>query len=175
MNDLEPRQAVLVVIGLGSNIEPHENLPRGLAALREAVEVMRVSRVYETEPVAAPGAPVFLNAAILARTLLPFAELKRAFRAIEADLGRVRDPNDKNAPRQIDIDLLTYGDEVVRDAEGAVLAPHPDLERHAYVALPLLDLGGDLVHAVTGEALAAIAARFVGAPGVTPSDLQLAR
>jgi len=173
VNDLEPRQAVLVVIGLGSNIDPRENLPRGLAALEEAIEVVRVSRVYETEPVAAPGAPAFLNAAVLARTQLPFGELKQVFRTIESDLGRVRNPNDKSAPRQIDIDLLTYGDEVVRDDSGAILAPHPDLERHAYVALPLLDLAGDLKHAVTGELLTAIAARFVGAGGVTPSDLQL--
>ena len=173
MNDLEPRQAVLVVVGLGSNIEPRVNLPRALDALRETVEVLRTSRVYETDPVAAPGAPTFLNAAVLARTSLPFDQLKRAFRGIEADLGRVRDPKDKSAPRQIDLDVLTYGDQVVVDEAGERLAPHPDLELHAYVALPLLDLGDDLNHAVTGEPLSAIGARFVGAEGVRPSDLQL--
>jgi len=173
VNEVLPRQAVTVVIGLGSNIDPRVNLPRGLAELAELVEVIGVSRVYETEPVAAPGSPRFLNAAVLARTRRPHAELKRLFREIEARLGRVRDPQNKAAPRPIDIDLLLYGDEVVRDERGEVLLPHPDLEEHAYVALPLADLGAEVTHPVTGEPLDALARRFAGAPGVVPTDLDL--
>lgn len=173
MNEVLPRQAVSVVIGLGSNIEPRVNLPRAVAALSELVEVVAASRVYETEPVSAPGSPPFLNAALLARTRRSPEELKQLFRGIEAELGRVRDPENKAAPRPIDIDLLLYGSEVVRGADGAVLLPHPDLETQAYVALPLADLGEDVRHPLTGEPLAALARRFAGASGVVPTDLEL--
>ena len=173
MNDVAPRQAVLVVIGLGSNIQPRENLLRGFAALSEALDLVDASRVYETEPVDAPGAPAFLNAAVVARSARTPAELKALFRGIEARLGRVRDPENKSAPRQIDIDLLMYGDEVVRDADGDLLVPHPDIERHAYVARPLADLDLDLVHPLSGRDLREVAANFAEAEGIRPSDLEL--
>ena len=48
-----------VFIGLGSNIEARANLPRGLRALAERVRLVGVSRVYETDPVDAPGTPMY--------------------------------------------------------------------------------------------------------------------
>lgn len=173
MNEVLHGQAVTIVIGLGSNIEPRENMPRCMQELGQLVELLGVSRVYETEPVAAPGSPSFLNAAVLARTDRTPDELKAGFRDIESQLGRVRDPANKAAPRPIDIDLLLYGSQVVRDEQGELLLPHPDLETYAYVALPLADLAADLPHPISGASLASLADRFRDAEGVVPTDLEL--
>lgn len=156
-----------VLITLGSNIDPRVNLPRAVALLGEAVIVRAVSPVYESAPVAADGSlnpaqSSFLNAAVLAETDLPPLPLKMdVLRGIEARLGRVRTA-DKFAPRPIDLDLALYGDWVVNDSAAGLILPDPDILTRAHVALPLADLAPDMVHPLTGQTLAAIAARLVG-------------
>lgn len=163
-----------VFIGLGSNIEARANLPRGLRALAERVRLVGVSRVYETDPVDAPGTPMYLNAAVRARTAMDPETLKHTLLQLEEQLGRVRVPGYKSAPREIDYDLLLYGDEVLRDGAGSVVVPHPDIAQHAYVALPLSDLAPEKTHPMLHKTLGELAAPFTGSPGVRPIELDLA-
>lgn len=155
-----------VFLTLGSNIEPRANLPRAVALLGRQFPVRAVSRVYETEPVGAPGAPPFLNAAVLIDTHLAPRALKHdVLRPLEARLGRVR-TGDPNAPRTVDVDLALYDELILEDPVNQITLPDPEILTRAHVALPLADLDPRRRHPVTGESLAAIAARFAGSPGV---------
>ena len=59
-----------ILIALGSNIEPEENLPRAISLLNRECPVEAVSPVYAAEPVGGRDAPMFLNAAARIRTTL---------------------------------------------------------------------------------------------------------
>lgn len=164
----------LAFIVLGSNIDPARHLCRALELLAERLELRAVSRVYESAAFGSPGAPPFLNAAVLAATDLPPARLKHeVLRPIERELGRVRG-SDRNAPRSLDLDLALYGDLVLEDSAAGLVLPDPEIARRAYLALPLAELAPEARHPVTGETLGALARRFAGAPGIRlVEDLRL--
>lgn len=155
-----------MLISLGSNIEPTVNLPLAIRTLADRFRVVRVSRIYQADPVGAPAAPVFLNAAVAIETDLAPAELKFGhLRPVEAELGRVR-TSDPNAPRTIDLDIALVGELVLADPRAGIEIPDPEILTRAHVALPLADLAPDAVHPVTGETLSEIADRFRAEAGI---------
>ncbi len=120
---------------LGSNIEPEENTRRAISQLRKVVAIVAASRTWETRSIGSPG-PNYLNLAIKVLTGLDLQALKKqVLSPIERDLGRVRSA-DKNAPRTIDIDILSFN--------GVVAEPR--LWERPYEAIPLADLLPDLTH-----------------------------
>lgn len=120
------------LVAFGSNIDPERNVVEAVRALAARVRLVRVSPVYETPPVGAPGSPPFVNGIVVIETDLPADALRRdVLRAIEAACGRVRS-SDPNTPRPIDLDLVSHGDEVFEDPASA-----------AHVAVPFADLFPD--------------------------------
>ncbi len=151
-----------VYLSLGSNISKELNLPLAGAMLAETGRLIAVSAAYETAAVGGEDYPGFLNAAVALDTDLGPGEFKaQVIGPIEAQLGRVRDPEDRNAPRTIDIDIVLWNDEVL-DGNGVVV-PDPDLLHLAHLAVPLAEIAPDLVHPLSGEKLATIAGRLVAA------------
>jgi len=144
----------LALISLGSNIEPQVYLPRAFGQLCELGEVTAVSTVWESAPIGTLNQPRFCNAALLLLTSLSVESLCNQLRLIEANLGRLRDPLDKNGPRTIDLDLSMY-DDCAGEYEGRVL-PDPDLLTRRFVALPLAEVAPDYRHP-NGLTLAQIA------------------
>ncbi len=139
---------------LGSNVDREGSMARAAERLGREFEVLARSRVVESAAVGHPADPPFHNRALLVRSALPAGEMRRALRALEDGLGRVR-AADRNAPRTIDIDLL-----LVLDAAGAVLPDPPvqrDLVRHHYAAVPAAEIAGDL-RLPGGRTLAEVAA-----------------
>ncbi|HEY3298012.1 MAG TPA: 2-amino-4-hydroxy-6-hydroxymethyldihydropteridine diphosphokinase [Armatimonadota bacterium] len=138
-----------VFIGIGSNIDPEENVRRALSLLRKAVSVHAVSTFYRTRPVGVEGLPEFCNGIVEIETALPPDELKRSVLArIEEDLGRVRTGN-KYASRTIDLDIVLY------DAFAG--SEDPDIARRAFLAIPLCELRPDLVLPSSGASIKEIA------------------
>ncbi|MGO9258293.1 MAG: 2-amino-4-hydroxy-6-hydroxymethyldihydropteridine diphosphokinase [Bryobacteraceae bacterium] len=140
-----------IYLSLGSNVGDRQaNLRAALERLAAPdLRVVRVSPVYETEPVdAPPGIPEqrwFLNLAAEAETdLFPMQLLART-QKIERALGRVRTV--RNGPRSIDIDILLYAKAVVRSARLEI--PHPRMHERRFVLAPLADLAPELRHPVT--------------------------
>jgi 2-amino-4-hydroxy-6-hydroxymethyldihydropteridine diphosphokinase len=125
-----------------------------------------VSRVYECEPVDAPGTPDFLNAAVLVRTRLPPDRLKhRVLRPLETRLGRVR-TEDSHAPRTIDIDIAVFGELRIDDPETGLSVPDPAIARLAHLAFPLRDIAPLLVVPGVGLTLAELARRLEPGCGI---------
>jgi 2-amino-4-hydroxy-6-hydroxymethyldihydropteridine diphosphokinase len=107
--------------------------------------VRRESPVYETEPVGYARQDWFLNMVVEAETALFPMQLLARTGKIERALGRVR--TIPNGPRTIDIDILLYGNAVVRTARLQI--PHPRMRERRFVLAPLADLSPALRHPVT--------------------------
>ena len=105
----------------------------------------RVSPVYETEPVDSTAQRWFFNQVTEAETDLFPLQLLARLQHIERALGRVRTV--AKGPRTIDIDILLYGQAVVRRPELEI--PHPRMAERRFVLAPLADLAPDLRHPVT--------------------------
>jgi 2-amino-4-hydroxy-6-hydroxymethyldihydropteridine diphosphokinase len=165
-----------VVLGLGSNVDAEHNLQRAVSRLASLLDVQAVSRVYESKPLGAPGTPRFLNAALRARTEATADELKHGIlRPLEAELGRRRS-EDPNAPREIDIDLLLFGDLVIRDRDRELAIPDAALSAAAHVVLPAAEVWPQGVHPELGLTLQEIASRIhVPADMRRRPDLDLSR
>jgi 2-amino-4-hydroxy-6-hydroxymethyldihydropteridine diphosphokinase len=136
-----------VYLSLGSNMGDRDGNLRAAIERLEApdLHVLRVSPVYETEPMELTAQRWFLNLAVEAETtLFPKMLLTRVGR-IERDLGRVRTV--AKGPRTIDIDILFYGSSVVETERLKI--PHPSIAERRFVLAPLADLAPYLRHPVT--------------------------
>jgi 2-amino-4-hydroxy-6-hydroxymethyldihydropteridine diphosphokinase len=113
------------------------------------LDVIRLSSIYETEPVEYEQQPAFLNmVAELRGSTLPSPEqtLARLLR-IEYSLGRTRDV--RMGPRTIDLDLLIFKDQQIETE--FLTVPHPRLAARRFVLVPLNELVPSLIHPVLGE------------------------
>jgi dihydroneopterin aldolase/2-amino-4-hydroxy-6-hydroxymethyldihydropteridine diphosphokinase len=148
-------------VSLGSNIEPKQNLRKAVELLRTRTDVLAISSAYRTPPQGYTEQPDFLNMAVRLMTpLSPITLKKDVLDWIERELGRVRDPNNKNAPRTIDLDISLWNLGILDYGEKPWRIPDPDIVRFAHVAVPLAELAPDYIHPVEGITLAQIAARF---------------
>ena len=164
-----PQRAVLA---LGSNLGDRLGMLQGaLDALGKmpGVDVVAVSGVYETAPVGGPpGQNPYLNAVILVDTRLSASVLLERCLAVEGAFGRCR--TERWGPRTLDIDVITYDDQV--SADEALTLPHPRAYERAFVLVPWLsvDQGATLPGRGRGAELAA--ARRTDSV-VTRTDLRL--
>ncbi|MCI0432922.1 MAG: 2-amino-4-hydroxy-6-hydroxymethyldihydropteridine diphosphokinase [Gemmatimonadetes bacterium] len=145
------RPAITVWLGLGSNTgDRRAHLTAALKRLGRCGRIDAVSSVYTSEPVGYRPQRWFWNLVVRLRTRLSAHALVACAKRIEKDLGRV--PAPRNRPRPIDVDLLLYGDAVIRTPTLEV--PHPRMMGRAFVLRPLVEVDPGLEHPVTGERFA---------------------
>lgn len=137
-----------VFIGLGSNLGQREKyIAAALNALESTkdVNVDKVSSLYETQPVGGPaGQPKYINAVAVVRTTLTPARLLKVCQRIEDSLERKRKV--KYGPRTIDLDILTFDDEIVSEAD--LMIPHPLMHERGFVMEPLNEIAPRWKHPV---------------------------
>jgi 2-amino-4-hydroxy-6-hydroxymethyldihydropteridine diphosphokinase len=134
-----------VYLSLGTNIGDRKaNLREAIKQLAaKGINVIRVSGVYETEPVGKKDQPFFLNICVEASTeLMPFALLD-SVKGIEASMGRTPSAV-KWGPRIIDIDILFYSNIMLQTDRLAI--PHNEIKNRRFVLVPLAELAPDLIH-----------------------------
>jgi len=145
-------------VGLGSNLGDRlANLGAAVDRLawEPGFQLRKISLAYESEPIGPPQ-PHYLNAVAQVGTLLsPRATLQR-LRAIEELLGRVR--REHWGSREIDLDLLLFGDRMVR--ETGLQVPHPLLAQRAFVLVPLAEVAPDAVHPEARETIGQLLERL---------------
>ncbi len=136
----------IAYIGLGSNLGDRQDyILRAAEVLRQTpgLLALRMSRLYETEPVGGPpDQGMYLNAAARVETDLDAPELLAVLLDIEASLGRRR--SEQWGPRVIDLDLLLFDDQVI-DTPGLTV-PHPRMHERRFVLEPLAEIAPELVH-----------------------------
>ncbi|MDG6954674.1 MAG: 2-amino-4-hydroxy-6-hydroxymethyldihydropteridine diphosphokinase [Nitrososphaerota archaeon] len=133
------------IIALGSNIGDREsNLRRAIEMIAREMSLIKMSSVFETEPMYYEDQGRFLNCVVVVKTgLEPMALLKR-LQAFELELGRRRDV--RYGPRVIDLDILSHGDAVV--SEPGLEIPHPKIAERRFVLAPLDEIAPEWVHPV---------------------------
>ena len=136
-----------VYVGLGSNIDPEQNLEFGIAELRRRYGEVDVSAVYRSAAVGFEGED-FLNLVGRFESESEPAEICQAIAAIHKLVGR--DSGDgKWESRPLDIDLLLYNDRVMENPR----VPRDDVLEYSFVLRPLAELAPDLTHPVTGRTM----------------------
>lgn len=150
-------------IGLGSNVGDREkNLHVALEALRKIAEIKKISSLYETEPMEYKDQEWFLNMAVEITTRLKPRDLLKHLQQIEQSLGRVREL--RYGPRTIDLDILLYGDIVMREKNLAI--PHLRMHERAFVLVPLCEIAGNIIHPVLKKSIKEILDKIGKVPKV---------
>ncbi len=139
----------LAYLNLGSNIQPETNLPKAVELLREFGEIVKISQVWESEPVGTTGNN-YLNVCVKFKTSMPLSDMKeKIIHPIENQLGRQRGA-DKFAPRSMDIDMILFDDESIND----------DTWELAFVVVPLANVYPTYCKTKSGESVLEIATRL---------------
>ena len=128
-----------VYLGLGSNLGTRaRNLSAARRRLREkGMRVLRQSRVLETKPWGVSDQPTFLNQVVEGEWQGTPRALLRAAKEVEREGGRR--PTRRWGPRVIDVDVLLFGDERVRQPD--LVIPHPRIAERPFVLRSLRELG----------------------------------
>jgi len=100
------------IIGIGSNIDPEQNIAAALFFLRQEQELVSVSSLVKTSPIGIPDQPDFLNGAAKILTMMEIADFKSYLIDIEDRLKRDR-TTPKFGPRTIDLDIVIWEDEII--------------------------------------------------------------
>ena len=145
-----------VAIALGSNLGDRlGHLEWAIDQLRRDLADLRVSTIIETAPVDVPDEqPPFLNAVVIGRYDGTAEQLLQRLHGLEAAHGRVR--THPRAARTLDLDLILFGDLVVKKA--GLEVPHPRFRERLFVLEPLGEIAADWVDPVTGKTIAELRA-----------------
>lgn len=141
-----------VYLGLGSNLgNRKKNLDDAVARIGALDEVCLITRsgYYETDPVGGPQQPDYLNCVVELQTEIEPFQLLRMFKRIEHDLGRM--PGVRWGPRVIDIDILLYGDMIIRYDNLKI--PHERMHERIFVLEPLSEISPKLIHPVLKKSI----------------------
>lgn len=185
--DTRVARTVRAYIGLGANVgDARRTLERAVASLAAlpGARLAGVSRLYRTTPVGVVDQPDFINAVVALNLPAPAdptagaIDLLVALKSIERESGRRQ--RQRWGPRELDLDLLLYGDHriaVERPPEAAPASaaldtaaaarllevPHASMSNRLFVLAPLADLAPDLVTPGTAEPIRLRARRLANA------------
>jgi len=155
-------ESTTAYIGLGSNLGKRENyIKKAVQSLEksEGVELLAVSDILETEPLAGSDQPKYLNAVAEIKTILTPQKLHQKTTQIEAALGRKR--KEKWSPRTIDLDILLFGTDVIN--QPGLKIPHRQMHLRSFVLKGLSQLNGTLEHPLLRVRITELAKRLNGA------------
>ncbi len=156
-------------VGVGTNLgDRWANLALAARALRSEprLSLLRASRVWDAAPLGPPQ-PRYLNAVLELEVLGPAPPLLRVLQRIERAAGRKR-TSIRWSARTLDLDLLLFGDEVIRTDR--LVVPHPGIVSRRFVLAPLAELCPDRVVPGTGRTVAQLLAA-VPREDVVPAGL----
>jgi 2-amino-4-hydroxy-6-hydroxymethyldihydropteridine diphosphokinase len=132
---------VICYLGIGSNLgNRRKNISLALQKINrlKGIEILKISKIIQTFPVGGPrGQRKFLNAALKIKTKFNPATLLKKLQIIEQELGRPK-RHPLCGPRTIDLDILFYGDRIIRRKNLEV--PHPRIFAREFVIRPLLEV-----------------------------------
>jgi len=138
----------MIIIALGANLpsdygSPMDTLNKVIIRLKELeIDIINISRTYLTEPVPVSDQPWYHNSVISIKTKLGAFELLDLLQQVENEFGRVR--TIRNAPRIIDLDLISYNSEILDSPE--LIVPHPRMQDRAFVLYPMNEIAPNWIN-----------------------------
>ncbi|HLF52115.1 2-amino-4-hydroxy-6-hydroxymethyldihydropteridine diphosphokinase [Flavobacterium sp.] len=141
-----------VILSIGSNQgERLENIKQCVDLIHQEIgTVIRVSKLYET-PSWGFESDAFYNGAVAIHTNKSPQEVLSAILKIEKKLGRVRKNQLGYQARTIDIDILSFNDEIIETENLQI--PHPQMQNRLFVLLPMMDLQLDIIHPILNKTI----------------------
>lgn len=140
----------MIYIALGSNVGDRLGyLLKALGEIKKVAKINRISTVYESEAWGYTEQPPFLNFVAEIETYLEPHSLILKLRKIERAVGRKE--RFKWGPREVDIDILLWGDRIINAK--MLRVPHPYLTQRDFFLYPLLELNESIIHPLTGKPL----------------------
>jgi 2-amino-4-hydroxy-6-hydroxymethyldihydropteridine diphosphokinase len=135
-----------VYLSLGSNLgDRAANLREAITRLRDLGAITAESSLYESEPVEVRDfQPWYFNCAVAMETELGPQDLLRKLLEIEAAMGRRR--TGTKAARNIDLDIVFFGDAIIDTPELTI--PHPAMHHRRFVLEPLTEIAPNMAHPV---------------------------
>jgi 2-amino-4-hydroxy-6-hydroxymethyldihydropteridine diphosphokinase len=150
---------ITAYIGIGSNLGDKLNNCRRAIELADRLPGSKVtarSLFYRTEPVGVEGQDWYVNGAFALETGLSARDLLSSLLDIEKGMGRER--RKKWGSRPIDLDILLYGQEVIKEKNLTV--PHPLMHVRRFVLKPMVYLAPDMMHPLLGKSMAGLLEDF---------------
>ncbi|NNC35288.1 MAG: 2-amino-4-hydroxy-6-hydroxymethyldihydropteridine diphosphokinase [Croceitalea sp.] len=137
----------IVYLSLGSNLgNRYLNLQKAIVQLELRVGlVVQVSHVYENPAMGFEG-DNFLNACLAIETQSSPKALLEQLLQLEKDLGRIQRNDAGYTSRPIDIDIIYFGNKIVKSAELNI--PHPAMTQRKFVLKPLADIAPQVYHPI---------------------------
>ena len=131
-----------IFVSIGSNLEPRKHIVMALEALHKRFGELQLSPVYETKAIGFNG-QAFLNLVISLESDEPPDKVKKVFKEIEANLGRVKREN-SFSPRRIDLDIILYGNAIIHQPK--LELPSKEIDKYAFVLEPLAALAPEMLY-----------------------------
>lgn len=127
-----------IFIGLGSNLGDRKAyLDKAMNEIEEFARVVKKSSVYETDPVGYKNQGRFLNMVVEIETSFTPSDLLDKLKELEKIVGRKKSEV-RFGPREIDLDILLYGNQIINEEELKV--PHPEMSKREFVLDPLNEI-----------------------------------
>jgi len=140
---------MIYYLSLGSNIgDKTANLQKTIGFLEGIGDILKVSSIYETEPVGMDTTEEvenFYNLVLSIDTTLSPVPLLKEIKEFEKHMGRDI-AHSHNLPRVIDIDILLAGDRIVNTRD--LVIPHKEMTKRAFVLIPLNEIAPEVIHPV---------------------------
>jgi 2-amino-4-hydroxy-6-hydroxymethyldihydropteridine diphosphokinase len=134
-----------IFLALGANVgDKKEHIEKAIELLSQKVSNIMCAPLYESKAVGFTDQDNFVNTVVSGDTELPPKELLQFVKGIEQTIGRIY--RFRWGPREIDIDIIFYGDMVFHD-DGLEI-PHPRMQERDFVLKPLCDLDDTVMHPV---------------------------
>lgn len=141
---------IKVFLALGSNVgKSQQYIQKGIQLLAEKIREIKSTQVYTSKAVGYTDQPDFLNTVIMGETDLSPQDLLKFIKGIEKKVGRVE--RFRWGPREIDIDIIFYGKEIVN--KPGLHIPHPRFSERDFVLKPLCDLDPDFIDPVSKQTI----------------------
>ena len=159
----------LAYIGFGSNIGDRlAHIQNAIHTLSktEGIALQKVSSVYTTDPVGYEAQAQFLNGVAAIETSLAPLSLLHTLKHIETAIGRKH--RIRWGPREIDLDILIYGDLCVQTEK--LVIPHPEMHLRGFVLVPLEEIAPNLVHPVCQESIRTLRNRLADSKSVLKKE-----
>jgi len=155
----EDERSIVCFIGIGSNVADSvsnclESIER--ISLFSHIRITKKSSLYRTEPVGLKEQEWFVNGVIEIKTKYTATTLLKVLQQIEKDMGRIRE--ERWGPRTIDLDILFYGQEVIKEKDISV--PHPELHKRRFVLIPMYEIAPYVIHPAFGISIKGLLSRL---------------